>query len=871
MPRNTTFNDNWISNPAVKDRNGDSLSVWCQRVNNDSSSAHCVVCSKTFSISNMGLAQIQAHADGKKHILNVGCRRGGQTFFKVHKPEPSTSNELASSIEPSVKSNENVESEQSTSSAAATCSTAVVSLVSPKGPHWIPASLDDKVKQAEILLSLKLVSSNYSFHSYRDIVEVCKSAFLDSEIAKHMQLGETKVAYTVVHGLAPYFKTLFINDCRAGSGYYTIHFDETTTRQVKKQLDLYISYWSEKWNKINTVYIDSVFLGHANADQIQEVMWKFIDEQNLNIAKLLQLSMDGPNVNLSLQRKMNANLIEKGAGKLIDIGTCSLHPVHTAFMKGIESLPFDVEQFSNDVFSWFKLSSARREDYREVQSEELLETVGEFFLRPVSSRWLSMEPVCRRLIEQYPVLKKYFLETIPRGPSGQLPITGDRYKRIKSALTDPSTLVYLNFIAFHALQFTPFLTFFQKSEPLVHILYDKLNELVRTLMLLFMKGEIVGTKEGKDLADVQCDTSANWLPRQAMDVGVGTKTALTSVVREDDRKRISCSFRTAFIKSVSYMQSRLPISNPILRDLQCLDPMVRKSDEAKRAFVRLCTHLNKVTKSDEYCDKVQAEWLVYMCERDSTVEQWSINHISDSSDICAYWNYISRLTDRTGDKKYVNIALVAKCALSLSHGNAAPERGFSVNNSLLSKERLSLGERTICAERIVKEAVRIFGSVASIPITRTLIAASRMAHAEYALQQEKEKKDKKAKEEEQRKLELETQEQKVLSTKKESLSHLIQECEKKESEHMLEQETAMQLISEASQRLSVSLKNNDLRDAKIAQVMLSSGNSKLQATNEQLISIREEKKKSEQKLLKLEHVKRSSTSVLDDYSAKKRK
>jgi hypothetical protein len=88
----------------------------------------------------------------------------------------------------------------------------------------------------------------------------------------------------------------------------------------------------------------------------------------------------------SFQRKMNVHLLEKGIEKLIDIGSCSLHPVHTAFTKGFETLPFDFKLFANDVFSWFKLSSARREDYTEVQSEELLETTGEFFLRLVSSR-----------------------------------------------------------------------------------------------------------------------------------------------------------------------------------------------------------------------------------------------------------------------------------------------------------------------------------------------------------------------------------------------------------------------------------------------------------------------------------------------------
>lgn len=859
MPRQTAFNDKWIKNSDVKDRNGHVLSTWCQAVRTDKYAAHCIVCSKTFSVANMGLAQIQAHADGRKHIVNMGSIKG-QTHFTLNKT-PATSNAQAAATAG--------EAVASTSSSVASETAVVLSLAQPKGTHWIPVNLDDKVKQAEILFALKLAASNYSFRSYADIVDVCKAAFADSQVVQHMQLGASKVSYTIAHGLAPHFKAMFVADCRAGTGYYTIHFDETTTRQVKKQMDMHISFWSEKWKKITTVYIDSVFLGHASADKLEEVIVKFIEDENLDMRKLLQFSMDGPNVNLSFLRKMNSHLLEKGVDKLIDIGSCSLHPVHTAFTKGVEKLPFDIEQFSNDVFSWFKLSSARREDYNEVQSEELLETAGEFFLRPVSSRWLSMEPVCRRLIEQFPVLKKYFMTTIPQATNSKSICSGDRYKRIKAAVSDPVTLVYLNFIAFVASNLTPFLTLFQKDEPLVHVLHEKLNELVRTLMLKFMKADIVGTKEGKDLVNIQCDAADNWRPVNSMDVGNGTNKALAAVTKDEERKKIRYSFRTCLVKTVSYMQKQLPLSNPILRDLQCLHPLARKTDEGKRAFVRLCMHFAKVTKTDAFCDKVQAEWSMYMCETNSTVEQWSTKHHGDCSDICGYWNSIAQLSDVAGDKKYENLVNVVKSALSLSHGNAAPERGFSVNNSLLSKERLALGEQTICAVRVVKEAVRLFGAVTNIPITKELIASSRRAYAEYALVLEKEKIEKKAKEEEQQDRELVIKESMIVSAKKEVLSKLLQEHEKKESEQLQEQETAKQLINEASTKLSVSLKNNDLSGAKVAQVMLSAGNLKLQDTSKQLCTISEEKEKCSQKLAGLERSKRDHSA--SEPAAKKKK
>ena len=123
--------------------------------------------------------------------------------------------------------------------------------------------------------------------------------------------------------------------------------------------------------------------------------------------------MDGPAVNLSFQRKLNESLVSIGASAVIDIGTCTLHPVHTAFTKGLSVLSFDIDLFSNDVFFWFKLSAARREDCAKVQVEELLEEAGHYFIRPVASRWLSLGPVCECLVKQYPAMKTYFLKTFP--------------------------------------------------------------------------------------------------------------------------------------------------------------------------------------------------------------------------------------------------------------------------------------------------------------------------------------------------------------------------------------------------------------------------------------------------------------------------
>ena len=63
---------------------------------------------------------------------------------------------------------------------------------------------------------------------------------------------------------------------------------------------------------------------------------------------------------------------------------------------------------------------------------------------------------------------------------------------------------------------------------------------------------------------------------------------------------------------------------------------------------------------------------------------------------------------------------------------------------------------------------------------------------------------------------------------------------------MAKQGTARQLIAEASQKLSAAVQGtvNNLQGAKVAQAMLSAGNTKLNASTKQLADIKHEKEKN---------------------------
>ena len=57
---------------------------------------------------------------------------------------------------------------------------------------------------------------------------------------------------------------------------------------------------------------------------------------------------------------------------------------------------------------------------------------------------------------------------------------------------------------------------------------------------------------------------------------------------------------------------------------------------------------------------------------------------SKSNRIDVYWNQFFKKTDKAGEMKYQLVSNVVKAALSLSHGSADVERGFSSSQRVMT-------------------------------------------------------------------------------------------------------------------------------------------------------------------------------------------
>lgn len=229
MPGKCCFNNIWLHKDIYKS--------WLEKTE-DRGKAKCVVCRKTFDISNMGEATLSSHAKGAKHHAAVAaCEASAITSFFRTTPPPQP----ATVTPPAVCSS----------------STATSSL---KQGTLNSVITRNEVLTSEVLWALKVANAHFSYKSCEDLSQLFQAIFPDSQIAKKFACGERKCAYLCTFGLAPYFKGLTLR--RVSAQRYVMLFDESLNHYLQsKQVDMHVRAWDGP--EVKTTYISSGFLGHA--------------------------------------------------------------------------------------------------------------------------------------------------------------------------------------------------------------------------------------------------------------------------------------------------------------------------------------------------------------------------------------------------------------------------------------------------------------------------------------------------------------------------------------------------------------------------------------------------------------------------------
>ena len=284
-----------------------------------------------------------------------------------------------------------------------------------------------------------------------------------------------------------------LHDCTFKELPFSFRFDETTTSQIKKQYDGYATCHSKHFGRVVTVYLLTLFVGKCTADDLLCHLNEMLDKLKLSLVCIISLEMDGPIVNLLFKHKLETALQERDR-VLIDVGTCPLHIPSNAFREGLKILSadfdIDLDQIVLDLYGFFKYSSKRIHDYFDV--ETFTELQGRRMLKYVSTRWISMQDVLIRVLEQFSNLKKYFLQVLPeqKGFKGKSGIgSSERCICIKTDLTDKKLPSIIAAVVYIAKDFRNFADPLQDKLPMITGLYSKMVTLLKDTLSKFIVEE----------------------------------------------------------------------------------------------------------------------------------------------------------------------------------------------------------------------------------------------------------------------------------------------------------------------------------------------------------------------------------------------
>ena len=331
-------------------------------------------------------------------------------------------------------------------------------------------------------------------------------------------------------------------------------------------------------------------MGHSSATTMLLEIVTSLHDHEIDVTKVVQVSMDGPNVNWKLHRLLMEHVAaaDVHAPKLIDVSSCSLHVLHNAFKAGAKSSEWGTSDVLSALHWLFVDSPARRDDFATITGSSIFH------------RWLENVPVAQRAMDIWPNVCVY-VKAVSVKRNDYTEPSSKSYHVVKDAVADRLMLSKLAAFMSIAMQLQPYLTAFQSDNPLMPFVCGELSSIVRALMKRIVKPDILdeATSTTRLLA-VKYKEPANCLRPQKVDVGYLAVASTKQLLRKKEiGEGALLRFRNelaSFVRAViSKIIEKTPIGYAFARRLACLDPVsiATSTTQASNQFKLVIDHLVK--------------------------------------------------------------------------------------------------------------------------------------------------------------------------------------------------------------------------------------------------------------------------------------
>lgn len=439
----------------------------------DKKSAYCKVCSKSFQ---GGITHIQRHEKSKLHLKKI----------KIAKARPLTK----------------IDDMMATSNEAV---------------------LAQQLRSAEIKMIAFLAEHNLPFSTLDHLGKFIASVCPDSTIAKSLKCQRKKATNICLNIIAPGQLAATIENLN--KSFFSIIVDETTDVSVKKSLVIVARYFKDM--RVTDSYLSLIEVNDGTAEALFKSILNFFGNHNINIKNLLGLAADNASVMQGNKSGLKARF-EQVVPHVFVLG-CVCHSLNLCSSAACTKLPKTVEKFC----SYFAPSAVRSEKLLEFQ--EFCKTQPHRILKLSQTRWLSLQNVISRILEQWNPLTLFFTSETTEADK----IGAENASAILSAMKNPIFKLYFLFLSYVLDLINKLNLEFQSEKLRVHKISETTLSLYRTILSNYIQKGCIAAQS--NLYSLDASDPRNFLPLEMIYYGAKCEIFLLDKKEEIEKATYTLS------------------------------------------------------------------------------------------------------------------------------------------------------------------------------------------------------------------------------------------------------------------------------------------------------------------------------------------
>ncbi|XP_046972275.1 zinc finger protein 862 [Vanessa cardui] len=548
----------------------------------------------------------------------------------------------------------------------------------------------DVIKISTLKLAAFVAEHNISSNTMNHLTDLIPQLCPDSKIAKCLKLKRTKVQAVINNCIGATEKQSLIKDLQVQK--FSILIDESTDISVIKTVAIVVRYFDTEKGQVMSRFWDLIQLfdsnttdHSANAQKIFSLVIESFQKHCISLENIIGFGSDGANAMMGCRNSVSSRFRHLCPG--ITILTCICHSLHLCASDATKELPYNCEKLARNIYNYFKSSSKRQSEFVEFQI--FAEVDVHRILRPSQTRWLSLNAVVDRILQQWDALRLFFDTKW---------LSDAECQDIHAHLNDPVMKAYFYFMGWMLPKFTTVNKYFQSESVVITKLNPKMTVLYKELLGLIFPASYINS------TDIELiDPTQEVYHKDLKDIYLGLGATKTLELVEENRKTIFRQNCKKFIVAAcSAIRKRYPINDPIMTAISNLDPEICVSAGRPESLAPLFPIFPRlIPKTLNEQQELDDEWRRLLLHLPNDLE-------ASQRPPDKFWQLVSQI-DNEGTKVFKRLSTFMLAMLSLPHSNAECERIFSKVNDVKTKKRNKLITRSIRGNLLTQQSIKRHG------------------------------------------------------------------------------------------------------------------------------------------------------------------